>query len=118
MPNCPLLVEDKNYQSTIGKSSTGESISSGYINTSFERQTINETYYYKHVQNENVQQPYTACYRCIVNASGKYDFEKDIFMNTTNEIKKDNKTYDITELRNKYLTVLAREKYNLYKTNN
>lgn len=113
MPNCPLLVEDKNYQSTIGKSSTGELISSGYINTSFVRQTTDENYYYKHVQNKNAQKPYTACYHCIVNASGKYDLENDIFRNTTNKIGAN----DITTLRNKYLTVLAREKYNLYKIN-
>ena len=58
--------------------------------------------------------PYTACYNCIVNAGGKYDLQNDIFTNTTNKIG----NYDISVLRNNYLTFLAREKYNLYKTNN
>ena len=105
MPNCPDLVEDKEYQKTIV---------GGYINTSFERQTIDDNYYYRHVQNGNVQQPYTACYQCIVSASGKYDLENQIFANNTNKIE----SYDITSLRNKYITILSREKYNLYKTNN
>ena len=105
MPNCPDLVESVEYQQTIV---------GGYINTSFERQTIDSNYYYKHVQDKNVQRPYTACYHCVVNASGKYDFDNEIFKNSTNRIE----NYDISVLRNKYLTVLAREKYNLYKTNN
>lgn len=109
MANCPLLVEDVNYQDTI---------IDGYMNTSFERQTVNNEYFYLHTQDKYGQKPYTACYHCIVNARGSYDLDTDIFMNTTNKVKKDNKTYNITNLRNKYLTYLAREKYNLYKTNN
>ena len=105
MPNCPDLIENEEYQSTIV---------GGYINTSFERQTVDETYYYKHVQNGNAQRPYTACYNCIVNANGKYNMQNDIFMNVTNKIE----NYDISVLRNEYLTVLSREKYDLYKTNN
>ena len=105
MPNCPELVENEAYQRTIV---------GGYINTSFERQTVDENYYYKHVQNRNVQSPYTACYYCIVSASGKYDLENDIFINNTNSIG----GYNISTLRNKYLTILSREKYDLYKTNN
>lgn len=108
MANCPDLVEGKHPEDRKYK------IEGGYINTSFVRQTVDEKYYYSHVQNGNVQKPYTACYHCIVSASGKYDLENDIFMNTSNKIG----DYDITTLRNKYLTVLAREKYNLYKTNN
>lgn len=105
MPNCTELVENSAYQQTIV---------GGYINTSFEKQTMDGSYYYKHVQNSNVQMPYTACYNCIVNAGGKYDLQNDIFANETNRIG----SYDISILRNSYLTFLAREKYNLYKTNN
>ena len=105
MPNCTQLVENSSYQQTIV---------GGYVNTSFERQTIDNNYYYKHVHSGNVQNPYTACYYCIVNASGKYDLHNEIFANTINRIE----NYDISTLRNNYLTFLAREKYNLYKTNN
>lgn len=105
MPNCTELVENSAYQQTIV---------GGYVNTSFKKQTMDGSYYYKHVQNSNVHMPYTACYNCIVNAGGKYDLQNDIFANETNRIG----SYDISILRNSYLTFLAREKYNLYKTNN
>lgn len=120
MPNCPDLVENENYASTI---------IGGYINTSFERQSVDidgeKQYYYKHVIDPDSKNPnpYTACYHCIVNASGKYDLE-EILDGKNNKIEgydsKTNKNmiYDITNLRKKYLTILSREKYNLYKTNN
>ena len=109
MPNCPLLVENASNQ---GK------IIGGYINTSFERQTLDEKYYYKHnvIENKNVI-PYTACYRCIVNPSMAYELD-DILNNENNRILNGNKSYDITLLRRKYLSILSRERYDLYKTNN
>lgn len=109
MANCPDLVEGK-YKSS--------DIIGGYINTTFERQTVNDEYFYLHTQDSEGRKACTGCYKCIVNSTGLYDLDNDIFMNTTNQIKKDKNTYDITNLRNKYLTYLAREKYNLYKTNN
>lgn len=116
MPNCPELVNGSIKVTNIYEDGYG------YINTSFERQTIvkenDEQYYYKHVIRGQVNNAYTGCYHCIVEPSSKYNLQTDIIDNTKNEITKDNKTYDITELRKIYLTVLAREKYNLYKTNN
>ncbi len=118
MANCSRLVEDENYQNQI---------IGGYVNTSFLSQTLNNNYYYKHVKNGNANQPYTACYNCIVNASGKYDLENIIngdsqsSRNSLNEYDaRGNKlsTHNITVLRKKYLTILSREKYNLYKINN
>lgn len=109
MANCPDLVEGK-YESS--------DIIGGYINTTFERQTVNDEYFYLHTQDSEGRKAYTGCYRCIVNSTGLYDLDNDIFMNTTNQIKNEKNTYDITNLRNKYLTYLSREKYNLYKTNN
>lgn len=112
MPNCPELVE--------GRITT----KGGYINSSFERQTIvkseGEEYYYKHTINGKA---YTGCYHCIVEPSSKYKLQ-DILNGNNNQIEgydsrtNRNITYNITNLRQKYLTVLAREKYNLYKTNN
>lgn len=106
MPNCPELVEGR--ITAIG----------GYINSSFERQTIvkneKEEYYYKHVYGVSESNPngtaYTGCYHCIVEPSSKYKLQ-DIIDNKVTES-------GITNLRNIYMTVLAREKYNLYKTNN
>ena len=103
MPNCPELVENTSYQ---------DDIVGGYINTSFSRQTSDGKYYYKHVQDRNVRSPYTACYHCIVNASEKYDLNDDIFLNESNTIE----GHNIKVLRDKFLTYLSREKYNLYKT--
>lgn len=126
--NCPDLVENKqvdgkNYQERI----LGFTQGTGYINTSFQKQTINDNYYYRHVQDSAINKPYTACYHCIVNASGKYDIE-DI-MHGNNKINpnmlieyniddEEVAKHDITTLRSRYLTALAREKYNLYKTSN
>ena len=111
MPNCPDLVENEDYV---------DNIEGGYLNTSFARQSVKidetEEYYYKHIHNNNT--PYTACYNCIVIGNEKYKLE-EILNNENNKIvDKDNNSYNITKLRQKYLTILAREKYNLYKTNN
>ena len=101
MPNCPLLVE-----------SNGSSVIGGYINTAFQRQTVDSTYYYRHMNNGT---PYTPCYQCLVNSSGKYDLEEDIINNTGNSI---NGVGSIATLRQKYFSILGREKNKLYKTNN
>lgn len=103
MPNCPLLVENPTWQSRI---------IGGYINTAFQRQTVDSTYYYRHV---NGGSPYTPCYQCLVNSSGKYDLDDDIINNTSNNISG---VGGITMLRQKYFSILGREKNNLYKTNN
>lgn len=121
MPNCPSLVEDEDEQ---------DKITIGYINTSFEAQTLEKSgseneYYYKHVRGYDAEgKPlyYTSCYQCIVNVNGKYDLDK-IINATNNKITgKDSSgrdiDFDIEALRSKYLTALAREKYDLYKTNN
>lgn len=128
LPNCPLLVE--NQISSLG-SEAGyitkfqDIIIGGYINTSFQKQTLDEKYYYKHVRNGNVNTPCTACYQCIVNSSGKYKLEDIVNGNNSanrnlliayNSKGEQTGTYNIETLRKKYLTVLAREKYNLYKT--
>lgn len=104
MPNCPLLVE-----------SNGASVIGGHINTAFQRQTVDGNYYYRHVYSTTPPNAYTPCYQCLVNSSGKYDLEDDIINNTGNNISG---VGSIGTLRQKYFSILAREKNNLYKTNN
>ena len=90
-----------------------------YKNTDFEMQTVvinegNEVYYYPHANDK--------CYECMINVSTTYDIDDII----EGKIKKYNKntdeyeeTIDVTNsnLRKIYLTALARERYDLYKTN-
>lgn len=129
MPNCPLLIK-----------SNGTMLNGaiGYVNTSFERQTLrgrtdenghtdDTKYYYKHVKSVKLNgeplEYYTACYHCIVNPSGEYELDEILsgkILNKDSKFGPNVGTYisGISELRNKYLTALAREKYDLYKTNN
>lgn len=114
LANCPYLVENisRNPDMIIG----------GYINTAFQRQTVEQTigeekkttYYYRHIYNSV---PYTPCYQCLVNSSGRYDLDEDIIYNTTGRVLRDRNSYDISILRQKYFTIFGREKNNLYKTN-
>lgn len=108
LANCPILVEDRNWQQRI----TG-----GYINTAFQRQTTNGQYYYRHVYNNTKETPYSPCYYCLVNSSGKYNLEEDLIENRTGNIQKNGQNYNVTVLRQKYFSILGREKNNLYKTN-
>ena len=121
LANCPYLVENI--------SSHPDLIVGGYINTAFQRQTVeqmveeekNTSYYYRHVYDidppNRVYVPYTPCYQCLVNSSGRYDLDEDIIHNTTGRIIKDGESHDISILRQKYFTIFGREKNNLYKTN-
>lgn len=90
-----------------------------YRNVDFEMQTVvinegNERYFYPHANNK--------CYECMVNASQEYNID-DIIEGTIKIYDKNTNTYiedktkDITNLRKIYLTALARERYDLYKTN-
>lgn len=106
LPGCTDLIEN-NYK-VIG----------AYNRIDFERQTVvisqnNEVYYYP--------QAYTKCYNCIVNISLNYKLDDIIdgkltkYNLQTNSYETINK--DISNLRNVYLTALARERYDLYRTN-
>lgn len=116
LANCPYLVENI--------SNNPNMIVGGYINTAFQRQTVEQpseeegkkvaSYYYRHMYNNA---PYTPCYQCLVNSSGKYDLDDDIIHNTTGRIIRDRNNYDISILRQKYFTIFGREKNDLYKTN-
>lgn len=121
MANCPYLVENI--------SDNPNMIVGGYINTAFQRQTVEQTideekktlYYYRQVYDSDPPNKryvaYTPCYQCLVNSSGRYDLDDDIIHNEEGKIIKDGKIRDISILRQKYFTIFGREKNNLYKTN-
>ena len=90
-----------------------------YKNIDFEMQTVvinegNERYFYPHANNR--------CYECMVNISEEYNID-DIIEGSIKVYDKNTDTYiedktkDITNLRKVYITALARERYDLYKTN-
>ena len=93
-------------------------IFNAYKNIEFERQSVvindsNEVYFYPHA-NER-------CYKCMVGIAEIYDIDELIKGEITifNNNEEDYEIIDVknTSLRKKYLTALAREKYDLYKTN-
>lgn len=106
LPGCKEIID--NSYSIVG----------AYNMIDFERQTVvisegNEVYYYP--------QAYTKCYNCIVNVSVNYEIDA-IIQGKLRQYNKNTDTYetinkDITNLRKAYLTALARERYDLYRTN-
>jgi len=100
-----------------------KTVISAYKNIDFERQNVviteeNERYYYPHAN--------AKCYNCMVSIAEIYDID-DLIAGTirsynanTDEYEKNNEaTRNLTDtnLRKIYLTALAREKYDLYRTN-
>lgn len=104
LPGCKELVDNQN------------NIKGAYNVIDFERQTIvenGEIYYYP--------QPFQKCYSCLVTASASYETD-DIINGKLREYNKNTDKYEeistnISNLRKKYLTALARERYDLYRTN-
>lgn len=107
LPGCTDLIDNNDYE-----------IIGAYNVIDFERQTVvisqgDERYYYPQYDSK--------CYNCIVNAAQTYDINGIISNNLqkfdvkSNQYQKYNK--DITILRRVYLTALARERYDLYRTN-
>ena len=90
-----------------------------YKNIDFEMQTVvinegNERYFYPHANNK--------CYECMVNVSQEYNIDDIIegsikVYNKNTDTYIEDKTKNITNLRKVYLTAVARERYDLYKTN-
>lgn len=91
---------------------------SAYKNIDFEMQTVvitegNEKYYYPHANSK--------CYECMVNVNETYSID-DIIEGKLKIYNKNTDSYietnkDISDLRKTYLTALARERYDLYRTN-
>lgn len=93
-----------------------------YPIASFQRQTVriseaDERHYYLQACNGD---ELTGCYNCIVNATADYNTD-DIIDGTIEHYEDENNiiydSNDITEIRKSYLTALARERYDLYKSN-
>ena len=96
-------------------------ITGSYSILGFKRQTaeiteeINEYYY----PQARVGKTVTGCYNCIVNATSDYDVD-EIISGTITYYEDGSVLYnqnDIAEIRKAYLTALARERYDLYKSN-
>lgn len=132
LPGCKELVN--NQDKIIGVAGTIKEENckaAGYNIIDFERQTLVGDYIIKKddgtvemPENREIHyypQGYQKCYNCIVNASVNY-YTNDIIKGKLKQYDKNTDEYkeintDITILRTKYLTVLARERYNLYRTN-
>ena len=93
-----------------------------YPIASFQRQTVriseaDERHYYLQACNGD---ELTGCYNCIVNATADYNTD-DIIDGTIEHYEDENNiiydSNDIAEIRKSYLTALARERYDLYKSN-
>lgn len=103
--------------SSIDVIDKGKQVIAAYKNVDFERQTVsvdgNEIYFYPHANSQ--------CYECMVNIGQTYNID-DIIQGKVKQYNKNTDSYeevnkDISRLRKIYLTALAREKYDLYKTN-
>lgn len=120
-----VITEDKEAHLSTCKDiiDNGKTVVSAYRNIDFERQTVvitegNERYYYPHANDK--------CYSCMVSIAEIYDID-DLISGIMQSYNANTDTFEInnqatrnlvdTNLRKVYLTALAREKYDLYKTN-
>lgn len=108
-PGCKKLIDEKQ-----------SNISGSYTSLSFLRQTakiseFNIHYFYPQSRKGKLM---TACYNCVVNATGDYDIDS-IIRGQIKEAQTDQVLYNEEEIRNvrkTYFTALARERYDLYRT--
>ena len=108
----------------------------GYPTASFQRQTIrvgedstNDQFYYLQDTGTSKSETLTGCYNCIVGGTSNYDIDdiiegKDLidFTNSKENGGNNNVSYTSTDsvykkIRTTYLKALARERYDIYKTN-
>ena len=92
-----------------------------YTNLSFSRQTVkvSETNMHYFYPQSRVRKTTTGCYNCIVNASGDYNID-DIIKGEVKDYSTGKVLYNkdnLKDLRKAYLIGLARERYDLYKSN-
>lgn len=105
-PGCKVLIDNSN------------KITGVYTNLSFSRQTLKvseDSYRYFYPQARKGKTT-TGCYNCIVNASGDYNID-DIIKGEVEGYKTGDNKKKLNILRKRYLTGLARERYDLYKSN-
>lgn len=112
-PGCKTLIDDVN----SGKIK----ITGAYTSLSFQRQTVKVTeanihYFYPQARMGTTT---TGCYNCIVNAAVDYDID-DVIKGEIKNYLTEAILYnanDLQKVRKTYLTALARERYDLYKSN-
>ena len=112
-PGCKELIEKQKNNPNLSMTA--------YTDLSFMRQTVkvNEVktrYFYPQ---SRVGKTTTGCYNCIVNASGDYDIDS-IISGQIKDYSTDKILYSANQLvaiRKAYLTGLARERQDLYKSN-
>lgn len=105
-PGCKVLIDNLDISDNSDKIGV-------YTNLSFSRQTLKvseDSYRYFYPQEA------TGCYNCIVNASGDYNID-DIIKGEVEGYKTGDNKKKLNILRKRYLTGLARERYDLYKSN-
>jgi len=116
-----LITEENNEAHRVASMdviNNDKKVIAAYKNTDFEMQTVitssDPVHYYPHANDK--------CYECMVNMSPTYSID-DIIEGKIKKYDKNKDEYDETinvknsDLRKMYLTALARERYDLYKTN-
>lgn len=127
---CEKLLEKVKKAKEDVSSDNNQFTMTAYTDLSFLRQTVkvSETkleYFYPHsVDNSNISgsanyKYLTGCYNCIVNSNSDFDID-EIIKGEVKDYLTGKTVYnenDLEEIRKTYLTGLARERYDLYKSN-
>lgn len=127
---CEKLLEKVKKAKADGTLDRKQFTMTAYTDLSFLRQTVkvSETqvkYFYPHgVDNSNISgsnnyRYLTGCYNCIVNSNSNFDID-EIIKGEVKDYLTGKTVYnenDLEEIRKTYLTGLARERYDLYKSN-
>ncbi len=129
---CEKLLEKVRNAKKDGSIERGQFTMTAYTDLSFLRQTVkvSETkleYFYPHgVDNSNISgsanfKYLTGCYNCIVNSNSDYDIDGiikgEIKDYLTEKTLYNKNNFELEAVRKTYLTGLARERYDLYKSN-
>lgn len=129
---CEKLLEKVRNAKNDGSIERGQFTMTAYTDLSFLRQTVkvSETkleYFYPHgVDNSNISgsanfKYLTGCYNCIVNSNADYDIDGiikgEIKDYLTEKTLYNKNNFELEAVRKTYLTGLARERYDLYKSN-
>lgn len=129
---CEKLLEKVRNAKKDGSIERGQFTMTAYTDLSFLRQTVkvSETkleYFYPHgVDNSNISgsanfKYLTGCYNCIVNSNADYDIDGiikgEIKDYLTEKTLYNKNNFELEAVRKTYLTGLARERYDLYKSN-
>ena len=129
---CEKLLEKVRNAKNDGSIERGQFTMTSYTDLSFLRQTVkaSETkleYFYPHgVDNSNIYgsanfKYLTGCYNCIVNSNADYNIDGiikgEIKDYLTGKTLYNKNNFELEAVRKTYLTGLARERYDLYKSN-